>query len=190
MATVVLIVVMFLLFDRRIKSRLAITFVGIVSAFAIYFIFQGVFEAIFNVSQSDLRLGENYIRFRAAEYYLTDFFKSPIAYITGNGMFNWDSSYGKEVTFNMVYHRYYLADIGLVGNYAIFGLLFVLGIFIILIRSLSIKIESNYMYIRLMFISMLLSVIIAAGFALSDTICFVTLAMYVIDVSNSARVAS
>jgi hypothetical protein len=185
MATVVLVVVMFLLFDRKVKSRFTIILFGIVGALAIFIIFQGIFEALFLQSRGDIRLGENYIRIQAMEYYLTDFFKSPVAYLTGNGMYNFDSSYGREISYNMVHRQFYLADIGLVGNYAIYGLFFVFGVLGLIARALTIKIESRYTYIKLMFITMAISIIIAGGFASPDTICAVVLMIYMLDISHS-----
>ena len=185
MATVVLVVVMFFLFDRKVKSRLTIILFGIIGAVAVFILFQGIFEALFMQSRSDIRSGENYIRLKAIEYYLTDFFKNPAAYLTGNGMYNYYSSYGKEISYNMVHRQFYLGDIGLIGNYVMYGLFFVIGVLGLIIKAFSIKIESRYTYIKLMFISMVIAIVIAGGFALSDTICAVVLMIYMLDVSNS-----
>lgn len=185
MATVVLIVVFFILFDRKIKSKFLLSVVGVIGALAVYIIFQSIFEALLLQSKKDLQYGDNYVRFRAAEYYLTDFYKSPWAYLTGNGMYRFGSGYGNDILFNMEKRRYFLGDIGIIGNYAIYGPFFVIGVLMICYRALKIKIQSRYFYLKLMFLSLLLSLIIAEGFALSSTICFVVIMLYMIDVSNA-----
>lgn len=187
LATILLVLILFLMFDRQIKSRLIIAFLGLAGVFAGYILFQEIFEGIILESRHDLRQGENYTRFGAVKYYLTDFFKSPIAYITGNGMFFSTSNYGKEIAYNVMIRRFVLGDIGLIGNYAIYGAFFVWGVLYIFYKSLVTSIESRFTYIRLMFITMAISVVIAGGFGQSDTICFTVTMLYVIDVSKSTK---
>jgi len=184
LATVVLVLIMFLVFDRKIKSRVFLVMLGLIGLFAAFVLFQGIFEGIMKESRSDLSLGEEYVRLRASEFYLTDFFKSPFAYITGNGMYFSTSDYGREISYNMRIRRYVLGDVGLIGNYAIYGAFFVMGVLSILYKSLIGRIEQKYSYIKLMFIAMLISIVIAGGFAQSDTIFFVVSMLYVIDVSK------
>lgn len=185
MATVVLVVVMFLFFDRKIKSRILLFSLGIIGVAAIFIIARDIFEAILVESRKDLNYGKEYIRLRAAEFYLTDFFKNTWAYITGNGMYFTRSQYGKEVFYYSSVRHFTLGDIGIIGNYAIYGAFFVIAVLIICFKSLLIRFEADYFFIKLMFITMTLSLFIAGGFASSDTICFVVLMLYMIDVSRS-----
>jgi hypothetical protein len=184
LATIALMVVIFLFFDRRIKSRFFLIFMGAVAAVAGFFIFQDIFEALFQATRSNAAIGENYIRLRASEFYLTDFFRSPLAYLTGNGAFATDSNYGKEIAFNAARRQFFLGDIGIIGNYAIYGAFFVAGVLMILFRALKIRIEADYHYVKLMFASMALSIVISAGFTSMDTICFIAAMMYLVDATH------
>jgi hypothetical protein len=185
LAIVILITVIFLIVDKKIKSRFFIGFLGLVGVVAIFLIFQGVFEAIILESRSDANLGDDYIRLKTAEYFLTDFFKSPFAYITGNGMYFNTSAYGKEIGYNMVHNHFVIGDIGIIGNYAFYGAFFLTGVFIICYRALKLKIETGYTYIKLMFANIILSMILGGGFTNAGFICNVVLMLYMIDVSSS-----
>jgi len=184
MAVVVLIAIVFLVVDKKVKSRFLLGFLGLIGIVAGFFIFQSIFEAILVESRSDARLGDDYIRLKAAEFFLTDFFKSPMAYITGNGMYFNTSSYGKEITYNMVHRHYVLGDVGLIGNYALYGAFFVWGVLLICYKALKLKIEPAYIYIKLMFVNLIISMVIAGGLTHADTACFVVLMIYMIDVSR------
>ena len=100
--------------------------------------FQGIFEALFKQTLRERSLGSDYIRIMAAKYYLTDFFRTPLAYITGNGMFNSNSMYGAEMK-RLTSRGLWVSDIGLLGNYAIYGFFFILGVFGICWKALTIK---------------------------------------------------
>ena len=126
-AIMTLVVVFFVVFDKKVKSRLFLIVLGMIGAFAIFLIFQDLFETLITLSKREVSLGQENIRFRAASFYLTEFFKHPVAYITGNGAFANTSNYGKEIQQHMLFYRFFLGDIGLIGNYAIYGAFFVIG---------------------------------------------------------------
>ena len=184
LAIVVFVTVLFIIIDKRVQSRFFLIFLGIVGSFAIFIIFQSIFMELFNVSQKNVTMGEEYIRIKASRYYLTEFFESPVAYITGNGMYYPHSSYGKLITLNSIRYHYNLGDIGLIANYALYGIFFVIGVLIICFKSLFIKINSEHTYIKYMFLAIILSLMTSGGFADSSFICFITIVLYLIDVSN------
>ena len=183
MAIMAICLIAFLLIDKRVKSKLfnGILIVSII--FLVLIMFQNIFQELLLQSQKDTNLGKNYIRLLAVKYFLTDFFKCPIAYITGNGMYANHTLYGKEIESLSVYKRYFLGDIGLIGNYVIYGLLFVIGVLSICIKSFRIKIEKKYDYIKYMFLSIVLALLLGGGFASADFICAIMIALYILDVS-------
>ncbi len=183
MAIMAFTLIMFLIFSKKVRSRLLIGFCVAVSIILVFIMFQGIFEAMLVQSVRDRSLGSDYVRILSSKYFLTDFFKSPWAYITGNGMFANDTSYGIEVD-RLMTHGFYLGDIGLIGNYALFGVFFVAGVLGICIKSLVAKIGENHIYIRYMIIAIMLSLITGGGFAKADFICFIACLMYMIDISN------
>jgi hypothetical protein len=129
-------------------------------------------------------MGEEYIRIQAARYYLTDFFKSPVAYITGNGMYFTRSSYGRLISLNALVYKYNLGDIGIIGDYAMYGLFFVLGVLIICIKAIRIRMKHEHFYVKYIFIAVIISLPTSGGFGDADFVCFIACILYLIDVSN------
>jgi hypothetical protein len=187
MATIVFVIILFLIIDKKVKSRVFLAFLGLIGAFSAFLIFQSIFEALLAQSNRDVNLGENYIRVQAARYYLTEFFRNPASYLTGNGMYHGASNYGKEIYIYHIKYGYYLGDIGVIGNYVIYGALFVVGVFGICIRSLRIRIEEEYHYIKYMFVAIILALLTAGGFSSSDVICFIMCMLYMIDQSSDSQ---
>lgn len=184
-AIMTLVVVFFVIFDKKVKSRLFLIVLGLIGAFALFLIFQDIFETLIALSKSEVRLGEDNIRIRAASFYLTDFFKHPIAYITGNGAFSNTSNYGKEIQQHMLFYQFFLGDIGLIGNYVIYGAFFVIGVLTICLRSLRMKIEAEYIYIKYMFIAVILALLTSAAFEHTDYIVMFGCVLYMLDVSKN-----
>jgi len=184
MAILVLTVVLFFLFERKVRSRLLMIMLGLVGGFAIFIIFRNVFLELIATSERQASMGQEYIRFRTAEFFLTDFFESPVAYITGNGYGYSNSHYGKLISHLSAHYGYTLGDIGIIGNYAIFGAFFVIGVLIICIRAVRLRIGSGQHYIRYYFISVILGLVLSGGFARPDFIVLAVCLLYVLDVSH------
>ena len=185
MAIMALMVVLFLVFDRKVKSKIFLGMLGMIGAFAIFLIFQDIFKALIMQSRSDANLGEEYVRIQAAQYYLTEFYRNPLAYITGHGAYYAGTNYGKVIEHNILYHQYYLGDIGLIGNYVIFGSFFILGVLTICFRSLRLRIEEQYTYIKYIYLAIIISLLTSGVFAQGDYIVFFGCLMYIVDVSRS-----
>ena len=183
MATMAFTLVLFLIFSKKVKSRLMIGFLILVCAVLVSYMFQGIIQALVTQSLQDRSHGADYIRIVAAKHFLTDFFRTPVAYISGNGMYSNTSSYGLEIS-RLRSQGYYLSDIGLIGNYAIYGAFFIIGVLGICIKSLTIKINSNFIYIRYMFIAIVFALLTGGGFMYSDFICSTVCLLYLIDTSG------
>jgi len=186
LAVLVLVVILFILIDRKVRSKLLLVFLGSVAAVAVFVIFQDIFMEMFAISQKNASMGDDYIRVKAGRYFLTDFNKSTSAYVTGNGMFYQHSNYGKLIAHNKLVYHYNLGDVGIIGIYALYGLFFVLGVFTIIVRAFRIKIESEYIFIRYYFLAVTIGLITSDAFADSSFIALIMCLMYLIDVSNKS----
>jgi len=183
LAIMTFLLILFLIVDKKVKSKFFNVILILSAMIAAYFIFQGIIEQLIHQAKLDSNLGSDYIRILAYKYYLTDFFKCPLAYLTGNGMAASHTAYGNEIEGLMRIKGYYLGDIGLVGNYALYGAFFLAGVIIICIRALRIKIEKKYDYLKYMFIAIIISLSTGGGFAQADFVCFISIILYIIDVS-------
>lgn len=182
MALMVLILVLFVLFNKKVKSRVFIGILMMAGIFAAFLLFQEVFQALVKQTRSDVSMGQDYIRIVAAKYFLTDFFKTPWAYLTGNGMYNAGTAYGNEIA-RITSRQFFLGDIGIVGNFAIYGTFFVIGVLGICFKAVTFPLKDRFIYIRYLFIAGIIVLITGGGFATSDYICFIVCILYIIDVS-------
>ncbi len=60
-------------------------------------------------------------------------------------------------------YSFYRSDIGLIGEYTKYGLLFVVGVVIILYRSLSTKLPEDLMFIKYNFLGLILTLVTGSG---------------------------
>jgi hypothetical protein len=183
MSIMAITLILFIIFSKKVKSRLFISILVLIGVGMIFYMFQDIFLALIQQSKRDTGLGSDYVRIIAAKYFLTDFFKNPIAYFTGNGMFSNNSSYGIEIA-RIMSNKLYLGDIGLIGNYVIYGPLFVIGVLGICIKALRMHIDQQYTYIKYMFIAILLSLMTGGAFVKPDFICLIVSVLYLIDASQ------
>lgn len=157
-----LLTILFMLQSKVIKSRfLFFALIGI-ALVPVYFLFQDIINAMFDLSVSQSSSVESGIRVKAARYFLTEFNKNDWAYLIGNGAPG-SSGYGLRMTNISVQYGFYRSDIGLLGEYTKFGLLFVVAIFIIFYRSLSAKLPENLMFIKYNFLGIMMTLVTGAG---------------------------
>ena len=81
-------------------------------------------------------------------------------------------------------YGYFIADIGIIGNYVNYGILFVLGVVGIIYKYLRTKIQPRYNYIKYFYAFTAISIIMGGGFADSDFIVLVCITLYMLDVSK------
>jgi hypothetical protein len=173
-----------LLFSKRIKSKVLIYLLGSIGVILLYFAFQNIFQGLISATtERELNLSDN-IRIKAARYYLSKFYPNSLAYIFGNGASSARSDYSNKLGMISSKYGYFLSDIGILGNYVKYGVLFVLGVFGILFKTFKIKIQPKYNYIKYFYVLNALCIILGGGFADSDFIVLVCITLYMLDVSK------
>lgn len=183
MALMVLVLILAIFFTRKVKSRLLISVMLVGCAACVFYMFQDIFNELLVTSNRDRSQGSSYVRIQATKFFLTNFFKSPVAYITGNGVPGNNSEYGSEVSLIRLSKGFYLGDIGMIGTYVMYGAFFVLGVAGIFYKAFTTRIQEHYRYIKYMFFGSLLSLVTGSGFGETDYICFICCLMYIIDVT-------
>jgi len=173
-----------LLFSKRIKSRLLIYLLSIIGVFLIYLAFNKIIDELILATQASKMRGIDNIRIRAAKYFLSGFFPNAFAYIFGNGAYSLGSEYSSKFSLLGQKYGYYLSDIGIIGNYVKYGALFVIAVIGILYKSIKIKIQQEYNYIKYFYVLNALCIILGGGFADSDFIVLVCITLYMLDVSK------
>ncbi len=136
---------------------------GTVVAFIIVVLFvfntdTKVITGLIEAAQRDIELGSDYIRVKAAEYFLTDFSPNLLTRLLGNGAPIWGlSAYGIYVARLAVYEGLYQSDVGIIGMYSMFGILPVIGYIIIWVKSFTVELPEEYQYVRYYFWYLLLT---------------------------------
>jgi hypothetical protein len=177
-----LLSIVFMLQSKVVKSRfLFFALIGI-AIIPLYLLFQDIITAMFDVTVSQSQSAGSGIRVKAARFFLTDFYKNNWAYFTGNGAAG-STVYGLRVAGISERYGYYLSDIGLIGEYIKYGVLFVIAVIIIFYRSLSSRLPENLMFIKYNFYGLILTLVTGAGAFGSVSINILTncMLLYMID---------
>lgn len=105
---------------------------------------QGIIES----QKDNVADGGQNIRVQGSLYFLTDFSPTTVSRIFGNGFPNLNSRYGQYVTMLEDNYGYYLTDVGVVGMYAMFGILPLIAYLLIFIRGLRMKVPPEFHYLK------------------------------------------
>ena len=182
LAAIIAITMMYLVISKHIKSRLLVFLLIGIAVVAIIYFFHDIFSGIAKATMRTKQEGLQNIRIRALIYYFTNYFKSDWAYIFGNGIPNLKSPYGESMAY--IREDYNLVDLGMIGLYFCYGLLFVIGSIGIIIRAFVIRVEETRRYLKFFLIQITLSILTGAGFAAGEFIVPYCMMLYIIDASN------
>lgn len=182
----IFLTMMYVLFSKRVKSKLLISFLFTLAILAIFFIFQNIFHELTKVSSSQASGLSGGVRIRAMEYFLTDFMPNKLAYIFGNGNPGLGSEYNQRITILAFENGFFLADIGIVGDYFKYGIIFVLAGIAMLYKSLRFKVSSKYSFLKYYILSQCFTLI--AGFGILGGVDIIILMiLYIFDVDRDRR---
>lgn len=173
-----------IVFSKRVKSRgLLVLIIGL-SIIPVFYLFQDIFMSLVEVSQEQGDSQDEDIRLKAATFFLTDFFPSKWAYLTGNGHSHMGAQYGIIVNSYKLNYGYYQGDVGIVGDITKFGVLMVVGIIAVFWKLLRIKIEPKLMYTRYFIIMTMMGLLFGSPFTYPSSIVMLMTIFYLMDISN------
>jgi hypothetical protein len=188
LATMALLTIIATLLSKRITSKAIGAVLITASIIPAFFLFKDVFTALFEVTQKQMVNVEQNVRVRAALFFLYEFFPNKLAYIIGNGVPSAHSTLGLKIDEYKEAFGFFQSDIGLIGDYTKFGILFVVAELTIMFRILFMKLHPNLMFIKLFTIGMFLTLFTGKGaFGAADNIVFICLFLYLIDVYKDKR---
>jgi hypothetical protein len=148
----------------------------------IYFLFQDVFNAMLELTSKQSASLSSNIRIRAAKFFLFEFFPRPLSYFTGNGADGGKSIYAMKMIRYSVEQGFFQSDLGLIGDYTKFGVLYVLGVFIALWKSVRIKLTGETIFLRYFIYGMILLLFTgSSAFANGSNIVALSIIFYLID---------
>lgn len=172
----------FILINKEVKSKFIIIAVAAILMVSIYMAFEQVFSSLFELSKSQGETYEDNVRLKAAQFFLFNFSPNTLAQIIGNGAANPHSGYGSQVIYYMQNFGYFQADIGILGEYTKYGLLYTLAELFIIFKVIFMKLPPIISFIRFMWMGKLLMGFTGGGvFSEAPNIVEICLVLYIID---------
>ncbi len=178
---VVSITALSLVVSKKVKSRFLIIFLFIVAGTSLLFVFKDIFLALLEVSNKQMSQDDDDIRVRAMKFFMTKFQPSFWTYILGNGQGHQSSAYGFQIYSYKVLYGFYQSDIGLVGELAIYGAIFVTGGIAAIITILKKKLPPKFRFIKFYIIDLTMSLTTGMIFSISYFIVITVCILYIFD---------
>jgi hypothetical protein len=181
--SIFLLTMLNILFSRKLKSKVLVVLISALAVIPVVLMFQDIFLNIINLSKEQSIGFEENIRILAGTFFLTDFFPTPWTYLTGNGADSANSGYGVMIQMYKDVFGFYQSDVGLIGDFSKFGLIFLIAVISVLYRILSCTLPDELIYIKYFYIFAILTSLTGAGlFGDANSIVAVCITLYIIDV--------
>jgi hypothetical protein len=179
----IFLTMVFLLLTKRIQAKFLIMIAVTLAAISVFIAFRQIFTELTKISTSQAsNVGSN-VRIKAARFFLTDYMPGKLAYLFGNGSPGPGSIYGQRSVFYNLKYGYYITDIGIIGDYVKFGVLFILGGLIMLLKSLTFKTSSTYTFLKYYILSQCFTLLTGYGL-LGGVDVTIILILYIFDVDR------
>ena len=169
------------------KSILIVTLSTILIIIVFYPILKGTFNLLLSEKNYSEPGGTLSIRLQAINYFFNLLFPTFITYIIGNGFASYHNNYGNFILFLREKYNLYQSDIGIIGDYTRFGILFVVGILALLIKICKHSYAKNAKYIKYFFIFIGITYITIPHFGNSDGIVAICCGLYLIEKYNDEK---
>lgn len=126
----------FLLFINSKEKARAIVVMFLLFVAAIFLIPTKYYEEITALTADQIHQGDSYIRVKAANYFLFNFSDNISEVLFGNGQYDASSAYGAKITRLGASEGYFLSDVGFIGDYARFGLIYLCVYFSLIYKTM------------------------------------------------------
>lgn len=181
-ARIVLMTLAFIFFNKEVKSKTLIISLAGIAGFTLFLLFQEIIMEFISLTQRQTSSHQPNIRILAAIFFMTDFMPANIAYILGNGQDSMNEAYGLRIYFYRVARGFHQSDVGLIGSYSKFGILFVIAQLSILARLILGKVHPKVSYIKYYFISIPFVMFSGSNmFERPDGIVAAVIMLYIVD---------
>jgi hypothetical protein len=178
-----LMTLLMVLFSNKVQTKFVVIFLIALCIIPIFFIFQDIINNMFAVTVKQSANSQSNIRVKAAEFFLFKFNHNPLWMIFGNGIPAGHSGYGIAIERLAKSTGLYLNDIGLIGDFFRYGILYVVVMLFIFIKMAVTKLHSQFSFIKYNAITDILSLFTGAGMQ-SQFIIILCFSMYINDVDK------
>jgi hypothetical protein len=178
---VVAITAISLVLSKKVKSRFLIIFLFVIAGSSMIIAFQDIFIALLEVSSEQMGQETEDIRVRAMRFFMTKFQPNNWTYILGNGAGHQASAYGMQIYSYKVLYGFYQSDIGIVGEFSIYGAIFVLGGIAAFISIFRRKLSPEFRFMKFYIADLSLSLTTGMTFSVAYFIVITVCMFYIID---------
>jgi len=170
-----------LILSKKVKSKVLMLFAISLASVAVFFLFREIFMELIAVSSKQSQNYSGDIRVRAATFFLTDFMQDTITYIFGNGKSGGVSVYDIKMAYYAKKYGYYISDIGIIGDYVEYGIFFIIGGIMLLVRALTFKTAEQYKFLKYYIMAQCFTLLTGSGFLGGSDIVLISI-VYVFDI--------
>jgi hypothetical protein len=164
------------------RAKLNMIALGMCGGMILLFFSETLFGEYIEMTASQVENSDTDIRILAGNFFLNEYWPSWVTKIIGNGRPSADSSYGQELNAFKEYFHFYRVDVGIIGSYNEFGILFVINVMWMNLKGLTNKFyDRNNMYLKLFFFNALMLLLISEYYADPASIPFYCMILYLID---------
>jgi len=182
-----LLTIVMLFFSRRVKGRFLKVGIVVLASFSLFLIFRDIFIELTKVSMSQVGGFEGGIRLKAAKFFLTNFQPDEWSYIFGNSRSGSGSIYSQRSELYAHKYGFHLSDIGILGDYIRYGILFVIASVYLLVKSIGFKVSPEYRYLKYYIIMQCFTLATGKGI-LGEVDVAIILILYIFDVDRSQQI--
>lgn len=144
--------------------------------FAFFSILENILLLLFN--EIYFNEGNAFIRMQGIKFYFANLFPTPLSYLIGNGIPSELTNYGKEVRYFKTQFGLYQSDLGILGDYMKYGVLFVVGALLATFKGIKMS-EKSYLKYSIYYIG--LTLITISHFGTSSHIALITSLYYILE---------
>jgi hypothetical protein len=165
--------------SAKLNAVIAISIGGVVLLLFKDYLFAQYIE----MTNEQLQYGDN-VRQLAADFFLNEYWPHWAAKIFGNGPAHFDSDYGYEMELIRDTFHFFRVDVGIIGAYNEFGILYAINIIWVNLKGLQNKYYTyNNRYLKLLFVNALILLILSEYYSKALGIPFYCLIFYLADKS-------
>jgi hypothetical protein len=183
-STLLLGTLLFVLLSKQVKSKIIVSILIFAASALIFIVFQEIIMNLIDVSKSQASQEDDDIRVKCIKFFLYEFSPTSLNYWIGNGESHGASSYGMRIFFYKEFYGFYQSDIGIIGEYSKFGVLWIICVFLIFRKLFITKTAPRYAYIKFWAAIQILSEIMGGSLTKQAEIILITSALYIYDVSS------
>lgn len=180
---VAIVTLLNLFLSKKVKSRALNVLLILFMIIPFYFLFKDIFGAMIELSQKQVTHYSEDVRYKAAVFYLFEFFPNKLSYIIGNGVPSSNSPYGLQINAFKDLFGFYQSDIGIIGDFTKFGIFMVIAQISIYVRIIFMRLPTDYEFIKYFIISNALTMLLGTAFGDAGNIVILCIVLYLVDVS-------